>query len=63
MHTRRNPTEELHKNINMALYGLTLKCKENKHTNKKNKYAVSEDYPTSILTTQASGVEKMVEEQ
>lgn len=40
----------------MALYGLTLKCKENKQT--KNKYAVSEDYPSNILTTQASGVEK-----
>lgn len=59
----RSPTEELHKNINMALYGLTLKCKENKRTKtEKKKYFGSEDYPTNILTTQASRVEKMVEQ-
>lgn len=38
----------------MALYSLTFKCKEKPE--KKN--VVSEDYPSNILTTHISAVEK-----
>lgn len=50
----KSQTEELHRNINIALYSLTFKCKENPE--KKN--VVSEDYPSNILTTYTSAAGK-----
>lgn len=51
----KNQTEELHRNINIALYSLTFKCKENPE---KKKNVVSEDYPSNILNTYTSAVGK-----